>query len=176
MLKLNSFRFEEEINWVWKNRENKEIEIYTPLALTKRAYGIKRAHWVTAIIEEKADNSIQFNILDSMGTSLGYNFDHINNELISSSISTEAEGINEKDDSVVVSSPTIKSGVKHKSDQGLHDHTSCGHYVIKYITDHARHYDQEEQIMEPSRKAECIIAGPQKTPFIAHPEGRGKTL
>jgi hypothetical protein len=147
--------------------ENKEIEIFTPLAITRKAYGIKRAHWITTQIKESGDK-IQLNIIDSMGTSLGYSFDHITNALSISSISEFTEAVNnDTGDVTVISSPSVSQNLIYKSDQGLDDHTSCGHYVKRYVTDHAREYysaTPKEQVVADHEPKSYTVA-PDKTPL-----------
>jgi hypothetical protein len=127
-------------------KDNKKIEIHIPLALTRAAYWVKRAHWVTAIINEE-NKQIDLNILDSMESSLGYDFSHLAkeiqdftikvNESSNSPKNEETKFINRiENDYEVIDSPDIGFDGKIKNtytgDQGLMDHYSCGYFVARY--------------------------------------------
>lgn len=128
----------------------KKIEIHTPMSMTKSAYGISRAHWVTAILTEEG-NTMNLTIADSLPSSLGYNFEATISEIdnviskaneLGEDIESKLEepGLEENYLDVEKQILFSKSNYRYepRSDQGLADHNSCGLYVIKYISEYAQ--------------------------------------
>ena len=148
--------------------EGKEVEMHIPLSITRTNYGIPRAHWITAIVKEKQGehSDVELNFVDSMGLSLGYNFDHITQEVRDVSI---------QEDQLNVLIPKVDINYQYKSDQALTDHHSCGPYVAKYISEHAEKYYGPSKAVNVDQSIGALPPG--NTPFrkqvIKPPKRRG---
>lgn len=104
-----------------------KVEVFLPYALTKELFGYKRAHWIYShIIIENSAVIIEF--IDSKSSTYRYDFTITLNEIKAALIEFKEYQFEMK--------------IVTKGDQSIFDHISCGYYVIKYITDHARLYYQ----------------------------------
>ncbi len=126
-------------------KNNKKIEIFTPLAMTHPILGfIPRAHWAFVQITEEQNQPTLIKITDSLSLSLGY--DH------QGTYTKAKEALLEDDEYQLTDS--ILTETNYLGDQDpLRDHSSCGHYVRKYIGKHAlEHYPNvamEQSVLVP---------------------------
>lgn len=116
--------------------KGKKIEMFLPLGITKMG----RGHWVlTHISLDPRNKKGEIDIIDSMGSTLFYPYDvvltNINEALITTTEPEEFEGGLITDAYKLISKTTVRG------DQGPFDHTSCGHFVIQYLTEFTNQFN-----------------------------------
>jgi|GEM_PF-3699620 len=124
--------------------QEKKIEIFVPFAITERQGLVTRNHWVTIHMREQNER-MNLEIIDSMSVPISealpaQNYDYTPTvESIQQFFIPDSNGTHEDEGFEIISTPLeVKfSGIEYRGDQATLDGTSCGHYVIKYITEHA---------------------------------------